>query len=195
MSTHMNHHYINTSIICFMLLQSCHHTADEIAIPRVFVLAADPSLRHAEGVLYLGTAPFSGWVYSLYDKGDTASITSFYKGREHGTARAWYPNRQLKEIRSWCNGRKTGEHKGWWEDGRLRFIYHFSNDTYEGTVQEWYPGGQLYRNMHYHEGREEGMQQVWRPDGALHANYAAVNGRNYGLTGTLHCKNIFPRVP
>jgi hypothetical protein len=49
--------------------------------------------------------------------------------------------------------------------------------------------------MHYHEGREEGMQQIWRPDGALHANYAAINGRNYGLTGTLHCKNVFSRVP
>ena len=194
----MKTQYINTRIICFMLLQSCDHKAgagDDTIIPRVFVHAGDPALRRAEGMLWLGYAPFSGWIYSLYDKGDTASVASFYKGKEHGTARAWYPNRQLKEIRPYNRGRKTGEHKGWWDDGRLRFIYHFSNDMYEGAVLEWYPGGQLYRSMHYHKGQEEGMQQIWRPDGVLHANYAAVDGRNYGLTGTMHCKNSFANVP
>jgi hypothetical protein len=192
--TAMNNGYIHASIICFILLQSCGNgTANggEVGIPRVFVRMDDPALRHAEGVLYLGQMPFSGWAYSLYDKGDTASLSSFYNGKEYGTARAWYPNRKQKEIRYYENGRKTGEHKGWWEDGRLRFVYHFGNDEYEGTVQEWYPGGQLYRNMHYHAGKEDGMQQIWRPDGSLHANYAAVNGRNYGLTGAMHCKNIF----
>jgi hypothetical protein len=48
--------------------------------------------------------------------------------------------------------------------------------------------------MHYHEGKEEGMQQIWRPNGTLHANYAVVGGRNYGLTGTMHCKNTFEHV-
>src|SRR5690349_2069750 len=111
----IRHHYINTSIICFMLLQSCDQTtggADDINIPRVFVLAADPALHHSDGIWWLGSAPFSGWVYSLYDTGDTASVISLYKGREHGMVRAWYPNRQLKEARRWSNGRKTGEHKG-----------------------------------------------------------------------------------
>ena len=190
----MNNPYVNTSIMCFILLNSCSSKTGagrEVTIPRVFVHAGDPSLRHAEGVLYLGQAPFSGWAYALYDTGDTASLISYFNGREEGTGRAWYPNKQLSEIRQYENGRKTGEHKGWWESGRLRFVYHFSNDEYEGTVQEWYAGGQLYRYMHYHEGKEEGMQQIWRPNGTLHANYAVAGGRNYGLTGTMHCKNMF----
>src|SRR4051794_35272650 len=129
----MKYPYINTSLLCFVLFQSCHYTTDEGKeknIPPVFIRTDDPALRHSGGMWCLGHTPFSGWMYSLYDTGDTASIGTFFNGREHGTARTWYPNRQLKEIRHWINGRKTGEHKGWWEGGRLRFVYQFSNDVY-----------------------------------------------------------------
>ncbi len=190
----MNNPYFNTSIICFMLLNGCSNKTGlrgQAQIPRVFINTADPTLRRSEGMLYLGQGPFSGWEYELYDNGDTALLTSFYNGREAGVSRCWYPNKQLKEIRRYDNGRKAGEHKGWWENGQLRFVYHFGNDEYEGTVQEWYPDGQLFRSMNYRQGKEEGMQQIWRPNGTLHANYAVKGGRNYGLTGTMHCKNIF----
>jgi len=190
----MNNPYFNTSIICFMLLHGCSNkpgSGGKTPIPHVFIDAADPVLRRSEGMLWLGQTPFSGWQYQLYDTGDTALLASFYDGRECGASRYWYPNKRLKEIRQYSNGRKTGEHKGWWENGQLKFIYHFSNDEYEGAVQEWYPNGQQYRSMHYHQGKEEGMQQIWRPNGTLHANYDVVDGRNYGLTGTMHCKNTF----
>ncbi|MBS1566003.1 MAG: membrane-binding protein [Bacteroidetes bacterium] len=184
--------YINTSILCCLILQGCNHSPADTDIPRVFVRSDDPALRRSEGVCWLGYTAFSGWAYTLYENGDTALVASYYEGKQHGIARSWYPSRRLKETRLFAHGRKTGEHKGWWEDGSPRFVYHFENDLYEGSLQEWYPGGQLYRSMHYHRGQEEGMQQIWRPDGALHANYAAVDGRNYGLTGTMHCKNVFP---
>jgi antitoxin component YwqK of YwqJK toxin-antitoxin module len=190
-TTHMHHTSINTSILCFMLLNGCSNKPGETAIPRVFVNTADPALKHSGGLLLLGQGPFSGWQYAVYDTGDTALLVPFYNGREAGVSRSWYPNRQMKELRHFDNGRKTGQHKGWWENGQLRFVYHFANDEYEGTVQEWYPDGQMYRSMQYAAGKETGLQQIWRPNGTLHANYEAVDGRFYGLTGNMHCKNTF----
>lgn len=147
-----------------------------------------------QGVLYLNGKPFTGKQYDLYANGDTAFITPYYNGREHGACRQWHVNKQLKEVRYFLNGYKTGVHTGWWDNGQIQFLYHFNNDVFEGAVKEWYANGQLFRNMNYVKGIENGRQQIWQPDGKIFANYEVRNGRNYGLTGTMHCKNYRNQV-
>jgi antitoxin component YwqK of YwqJK toxin-antitoxin module len=143
------------------------------------------------GMTLLNNKPFSGWQYSLYENGDTSSLTPFLDGRESGIAKEWCANKLLKESRLYDNGKKTGEHKGWWENGQLKFVHHYVNDLSEGSQKEWYPDGTRYKELQYAAGYEKGLQKIWRPDGRLHANYEVRNGRNYGLTGTMHCKNIW----
>lgn len=166
-------------------------SATRADMPAVMVNAAVKGFLLNKGVLYLNGKPFSGKQYTLYPTGDTACITPYFNGREHGVARQWYTNRQVKEIRHYENGHKTGEHTGWWDNGQLQFVYHFNNDVYEGALKEWYANGQLFRQMHYVNGIESGRQQVWQPNGKVFANYDVRNGRNYGLTGTMHCKNYW----
>lgn len=188
--------FYNIIVACSIIYGNCGYKAaaeKDMPVPSIYVQAGSPSLKQSDGILYYKQSPFSGCIYEVYDTGDTASLASFYNGRQWGMARSWYPGHSPEEIRRYTNGHKTGEHRGWWQNGRLKFIYHFTDDEYNGTVQEWYADGQQYRSMHYRAGKEEGRQQVWRPNGTLHANYVAVNGRNYGLTGTMHCKNIFTR--
>jgi antitoxin component YwqK of YwqJK toxin-antitoxin module len=158
-------------------------------IPAVWVLTNDTAWQQQRGVLYYHRQPFCGYRYGLYANGDTASITPYYEGRANGLAREWYQNRQLKETRWYVNGEKTGEHRGWWPNGIAQFVYHFRQDVFHGVVQEWYANGQRFRHMQYVNGHENGLQQIWQPNGSLFANYEVRNGRNYGLTGTMHCKN------
>lgn len=182
-------------IILFMVvLSSCVHQYPMPVIPPVYVAVSNKGFALQQGILYLNGQPFSGHQYALRSIGDTAMVVPFYKGREYGMARQWYENGQLKEVRFFVNGQKTGEHTGWWQNGQLQFVYHFSNDMFEGMVKEWYANGRLFRQMHYAAGTENGLQQIWQPDGKLFANYEARDGRNYGLTGTMHCKNYRNKV-
>lgn len=164
------------------------------AVPAIFINAATNRFVLQHGVMYLNGIPFSGHQYALYATGDTAFVTPFYNGRAYGISKQWYANKQLKELRHFADGKKTGIHTGWWENGQLQFMYHFSQDVFEGVVKEWYANGRLFREMRYINGNESGRQQVWQPDGSVFANYEARNGRNYGLTGTMHCKNYWDKV-
>lgn len=183
--------FILILIVQLSIFGSCRNTP---VVPNVFVNAATNGFVQRLGVLYWNGQLFSGNQYALHPSGDTAFITPFYHGREYGVSKQWYANKQLKEVRHFVHGKKTGIHTGWWDNGRLQFVYHFGEDVFEGSVKEWYANGRLFRQMHYTKGTENGLQQVWQPDGRVFANYEARNGRNYGLTGTMHCKNYWDKV-
>ena len=178
-----------------MMFARCSNNQTTLqVVPEIYTLLTDTGFALKQGILYLSGKPFTGKQYELYETGDTAFVTPYYNGREHGTCHHWYINKQLKEERYFLNGYKTGVHTGWWDNGQLQFVYHFNNDVFEGTVKEWYANGQLFRNMNYSKGIESGRQQIWQPDGKVFANYEVRNGRNYGLTGTMHCKNYWNQV-
>ncbi len=180
-----------TILIASLLLQSCYRKKKEMSVPNNYVNTDTAVFQTHKGITYHNQQPFSGWQYSLYENGDTASITPFVDGKENGIATQWYENKQLKEIRLFDAGKRSGEHKGWWENGQLKFIHHYAGDLFEGNQKEWYPDGTQYKEMNYEKGYEKGLQKIWRPDGRLHANYEVRNGRNYGLTGSMHCKNVW----
>ena len=121
---------------------------------------------------------------------DTAAVSYYKKGKEHGRWVRYHPNGKLMEERFFDNGQKTGVMKGWWPNGQLFMIYHFKNDEYEGECSEWNDKGVLIRRMHYKKGYEDGLQQQWYDDGSVRSNYLMKNGRRYGLLGTKNCVNV-----
>jgi antitoxin component YwqK of YwqJK toxin-antitoxin module len=178
-------------LLLVVLLFSCYSKNREFSIPAVYVNASKPDFIHRNGSTLLNQQPFSGWQYSLFANGDTASLTPFLDGKESGIAKQWYSRYQLEQISFYEDGKRSGEHRGWWENGQLKFIHHYAHDLFDGNQKEWYPDGKPYKELNYSAGYEKGLQKIWRPDGRLHANYEVRNGRNYGLTGTMHCKNIW----
>jgi antitoxin component YwqK of YwqJK toxin-antitoxin module len=178
-------------LIIAVTLYSCYSKSRELSIPAVYVNIDKAGFIQKNGLTLLNQQPFSGWQYSLFENGDTASLIPFFDGKESGIARQWYNHNQLQQICFYEEGKRTGEHTGWWENGQLKFIHHYKNDLFDGLEKEWYPDGKLYKELNYSAGYEKGLQKIWRPDGRLHANYEVRNGRNYGLTGTMHCKNIW----
>lgn len=159
--------------------------------PTISVSASDPRLQLDSGVMKFAGKLYTGYIVAAAQNGDTLAVAPFSRGKEHGTERQWYPNRQLQEVRHYTLGKKTGRHEGWWPDGKQRFVYDFDNDNFEGVVKEWYPNGALYRSFHYHEGHEQGLQTVYYQDGRIQANYEVRDGRNYGNTGYRNCESPF----
>lgn len=180
-------------LILFLMIGGCsYRTAGTggINIPAKDVTAGDPMLVLKKGKLYYGEELFSGKVCSRYPNGDTASVTPYISGLEHGLAEAWYPGGIKKEERYYFFGKKEGEHRSWWSSGSLKYILNFKNDIYEGSQKEWHQNGQLYTEFNYTAGYENGLQREWDANGKLRANYVVKDNRKYGLTGTKGCKTF-----
>jgi hypothetical protein len=155
-------------------------------IPNIWAIE-DSSFQHLEGFLLKSGKPFSGYQFALFPNGDTVRIAPYFKGKEQGWVKTFYPHKQLETLRFYETGKKEGEHRGYWESGQLKFIFNFKNDLHEGSAKEWGQTGRIYRDFNYKNGQEEGLQRIWYADGTIGANYEAKNGRNYGLTGVKNC--------
>jgi antitoxin component YwqK of YwqJK toxin-antitoxin module len=176
--------------ILVLLIAGCS-SVTQPDIAESMIINTDKNLNRKNGVVYLDEKFFTGKIYSLYpNTTDTAEITAYKEGREHGIWKKIYTNGLLKEKREFTNGMKTGEYLAWWENGKQRLAYYFVNDEYEGTCKEWNPEGLLVKEMSYKKGHEEGPQQWWYDNGKIKANYVIADGRRYGLLGTKNCINV-----
>lgn len=162
----------------------------EVSVPQVYIPAETQHLHLTKGILLMDSLPVSGYIFQLYNNGDTSFVYGYVKGLQEGVSKQWYEQRQLKEIRFYHKGKKTGMHIGWWANGNHKFTYNFVNDLYNGNCKEWHINGTLYRNNNYKNGYENGLQQAWFDDGSVQANYEVRNNRNYGNTGTKHCESV-----
>jgi antitoxin component YwqK of YwqJK toxin-antitoxin module len=146
-------------------------------------------IQTSGGITYVNTTPLSGVVFSLNQKRDTVFVMPYLNGKEHGLAKHFHDNGQVKSLRYNKNGWKEGEHIGWFESGRKQFEYHFKNDMFEGNQKEWLADGMLYSDLNYEKGMESGSQRVWYRNGKIKTNYIIKNNRRYGLLGTKNCVN------
>lgn len=151
----------------------------------------DKNFSSQNGIIFHEQNPYTGYVFTLYaTQKDTAMITGFLKGREHGTWKKFYPDGTLQEIRVYSNGKKVGKYNAFWENGAKKLAYNFKNDEYDGLCQEWNSDGLLIKSMHYSKGYEEGEQKMFFDNGKIRSNYVMVKGRRYGLLGTKNCTNV-----
>jgi antitoxin component YwqK of YwqJK toxin-antitoxin module len=173
---------------------SCMRPMDSIPNEQVFnVKEAD--FHWKDGKLYRDTLAFSGTLFSLFDEyRDTASISSFKNGQEHGIWKKYYPGGTLKEIREYDRGMKVGLLLTWWDNGNKQLRYSFHHDVYEGICKEWNPQGVLIKEMNYKNGQEAGSQKMFTDNGKIRSNYIIKNGRRYGLLGTKNCINVSDQI-
>lgn len=157
--------------------------------------AANLHLNMQDGLLLNDNKPFTGVIYELKaNQKDTMDIICFYRGKEHGTWKRFYPNGKLMEKRQYDNGKKVGQLLAWWPNGRRKLDYNFKDGEYSGLCREWLYTGQLMSAMNYDNGYEAGRQVQYYTDGKIKANYTILNGRRYGLLGTKNCKNVADSV-
>jgi antitoxin component YwqK of YwqJK toxin-antitoxin module len=156
-----------------------------------FINSFDAGLKMQNGIAYYNNEIFSGTVYSLFPgTNDTAVISNFSNGKEHGNWKKFFATHLLKEQREFDNGKKTGNYIAYWENGKQQLHYSFLNDEYEGSCREWNRDGNLIKEMNYKTGHEEGPQKMFYDNGKVRSNYMIINGRRYGLLGTKNCVNV-----
>lgn len=177
--------------LLFMTVSCNTNDAEVNKIPDKVINADTANISILNGLFYQNKNLFSGTLVLFY-KGtnDTAEITKYLFGTEHGEWKKYYPNKRLKEKRFFTNGTKTGEYIAWWENGKKQLDYFFVADEYEGTCKEWNKEGFLNKIMNYKKGHEEGHQQWWYDNGRIKANYVIKDGRRFGLLGTKNCINV-----
>ena len=74
-----------------------------------FVKKNSEELNLRKKVVEFNKVPYTGFVYDLYESGDTLS-TEFYKnGLKHNSWKKFYPGGSLKEVRFFKNGEKEGK--------------------------------------------------------------------------------------
>lgn len=173
----------------WLLLAACRQVT-KITTPLIKVEANNVGFSHNQGVLLYENKPFSGTQFLLFANQDTAKVSTFVAGKEHGWSKTWYEDGRLAEERYYEKGKKEGTHRAWWPDGKLRFEYHFKNDEHHGEQKDWFPDGKLAEVFHYVNGHEEGKQQMWFDDGSLKANYVIKDGRRFGLPGVKNCVSV-----
>lgn len=163
-------------------------------VPANYINATSPEFANHQDTVYYKNSFFTGFRFSLYPNGDTASLQSYFNGVEEGLQKKWYPNKQLAEERFYINGKKEGTHRGWWPDGKPKFLFTTLNNEYEGEFKEWYTSGLLGKQFHYVNGQEEGSQRLWWDNGTVRANYVIKRGKKYGLIGLKTCINPYDSV-
>ena len=163
-------------------------------IPTLFYDALDARFSKNQDAVLYNQRRFSGYVYGLFNKQDTAFEIGYLNGLQEGFTKRWYPNKQVMEERFYIQGGKEGIHKGWWEDGKPKFIYHFVNDEYEGLATDWFSTGKMYRQFNYKQGHEAGREKMWWEDGTIRANYVIINGEKFGLSGQKLCVNSLTKI-
>lgn len=184
-------------ILIIIFFPSCKNEEKKITIskqakkvPFVYKDASDYSFLMHQDTLYFNNTKYSGIIYSLYEKGDTAFIKPYLNGLEEGITKKWYINKQVAEERLYIDGKKEGIHKGWRENGNKKFEFAVSNDEYTNEFKEWSSTGLLVKHFHYKNGQENGSQKLFYENGKVKANYVILNGKRYGLLGTKNCKNV-----
>jgi hypothetical protein len=163
-------------------------------IDSIFIQANDNKLSSRQDTVCYNGQYFTGYIFTLYDNGDTAALGAYFNGVEENWQRKWYPGGQLAEERFYINGKKEGRHRGWWPNGKQKFEYTVDGDQYDGEFREWYASGLLGKQFHYIKGQEEGSQRLWWDNGSVRANYVIRNGKKYGLIGLQTWSNPYDSV-
>ena len=181
-------------VICTIACDSSENGESQVkyAIPELTLTEGDArlSLTH-DGILYLDSTKFSGYLLSYYQDSTVKTNKSYYNGKLEGDFISYHPGGQVYAIRPYHLGEKHGEHLGYYSEGQLKFRYFFVDGFGQGTHKEWYQNGDLRSEMNYKDGKEFGSQKVWRPDGKMRSNYVVrENGRQYGMLGLKRCAKI-----
>lgn len=180
--------FLNKLIILAMIFSGCQQH-QEAAYAYVNADSVVPQM--VNGIMYMEGKPFTGIIYSLYSgTKDTAWLSGYRKGKEHGAWKKKFPGGHLRETRMFDNGEKTGEYAAWWDNGHPMLQYFFREDEYEGCCREWNRDGTLVKEMNYNKGYEQGWQRAWYDNGKIKTNYRIINGKRYGLLGTKNCVNV-----
>ena len=188
-------------IICLLIFNSCDNKKEKVVsnifekvdvtqIPKTTIFKNDSSLKLNNGVYYVGSKPYSGFIKEIYTTDTLKWIGSYFNGKQHGSTKAFFENGKLESERNYKDGVGYGRHCGYWKNGNMRFDFSYFNDKREGLQKQWYESGSKYYALNFKDDHENGMQKAWRENGKPYINYEVKNGISYGLKKSALCYTL-----
>lgn len=165
-------------------------TVSIIAIPKDTILISDKNLKLDNGIYYLNSKKYSGYIQENYSPSQVKFIFSFLNGQQQGISLAYFLDGKLKESRSYKDGKAFGRHYGYWQNGKPKFDFVYVNDKREGLQKQWWETGGKYSFLIFKNDREDGMQKAWRENGKPYINYQVKEGHRYGLQKSNLCYTL-----
>lgn len=168
-------------------------TPDQVDVSRIpndTILETNQALKLENGIYYLQSKPFSGFIKSTYETGRLQSIGSYYEGKQHGITRTFYASGQLRDVRNYRANFSYGRQLGFWPNGKQKFDFIYINDKREGLQKQWYESGKRYAFLTFADDKEQGMQRAWRENGKPYINYEVKDGIRYGLQKSALCYTL-----
>jgi antitoxin component YwqK of YwqJK toxin-antitoxin module len=162
---------------------------DTSMIPKDTIQLDNKNLKLDNGVYYLDTKPFSGYIKEVFNH-QIISVGSYLNGKQEGTTKTFFPNGKLKDSRSYKDNKAFGRHYGYWSNGKMKFDFIYVNEKREGLQKQWYESGTPYAFLTFKDDREAGMQKAWRENGKPYINYEAKDGFRYGLQKSALCYSL-----
>jgi antitoxin component YwqK of YwqJK toxin-antitoxin module len=159
-------------------------------IPNDTIFQNKSTLKLRNGIYYLNSKPYSGFIKNLYQNNILKSIGSYFQGKQHGIIKTFFSNGNLESLRNYRNGIGYGQHLGYWKNGKKKFDFIYFNDKREGIQKQWYESGNKYYELTFNDDRENGMQKAWRENGKIYINYEVKNGVRYGLQKSALCYTL-----
>ena len=199
---HSHFNIILVAAIVSCLLSSCNKNTNEEGpsassfyintelIPNDTISALTDKLKIRNGIYFLDSIPYSGYIRSQYENSIVKSVASFLNGKLHGTSTAYYPDGMIRDIRNYKENKSYGRHYGYWENGNPKFDFIYLNDKREGINMQWYKSGQPYAFLNFKNDEEDGLQKAWRENGKLYINYEVKDGFRYGLQKSGLCYTL-----
>ena len=160
---------------------------DVSQIPTSTIFKNDTMLKSQNGVYYFKNKTYSGFIKELYETNTLKNYGTYFKGKQHGTTKTYFPDGKIATERSYKNGLSYGRHVGYWENGKMKFDFIYIDDKREGKQKQWYESGIQYFELNFTDDQENGMQKVWSENGKLYINYEVKDGIRYGLQKSALC--------
>ena len=163
---------------------------DVSQIPNDTIFQNHSTLSLQNGVYYIGSKPYSGFIKDVYETDTLKSISSYFQGLDQGTTKTFFPNGALETERNYKNGLAYGQHLGYWKNGNRKFDFKYFNDKREGLQKQWYESGSKYYELSFTDDQEKGTQKAWRENGKPYINYEVKDGVRYGLQKSALCYTL-----
>lgn len=164
-----------------------------IKIPDNRVEADIHGFEQKNGLLFYDNQPFSGYRYTNYPNGKTATMLAYWQGKKEAKSEAFYLNGHKRYQKFYHKGKRFGTHTGWHNNGQMSFVRRYQNGLREGVQKNYHKNGQLWTEKHYKKGKEQGTQKEWSQGGRLVSNYVMKKGRRYGVLGRKNCVSVYKK--
>ncbi len=125
-----------------------------------------------------------GVFYSFEDTGLGLRYDwEYVNGKQHGRARSWFSNGQLRVECTYDMGNTIGEKNEYFRDGQLREKLFYNNGNIEGKRTQYYKEGKegnIKWEKYYVNGKPNGIVNFYYKDGAVRMKGEYRNGKPYG---------------